>query len=393
MSACTLPPHSTHRIVLRALLWLLLASGAPVAVAHDSGNILFHDVVDSAEGPQLRRINSAGTFTDELTTPPAEYVDHSASWSPGGSSVVFERSYRWHRLDSNYKHHDPTIVITDRLGQRERTLYRGVFPVWSGASTNKIAFGTVPEGATNSECIHIINPDGTGLQRIACVAWEARTLCDEFFTCLSELRKLAWTRDGKYIVALVGSFVTRLSNPSPNDYWAHRLYAVEVATGRLFELRSVVDPHEQNQPISFVVGPNNTVYYDGIDLTGTPSIYRVDLDTNALTRITTGSAPILSPSGSRLAYSQREGTNRYGRVFIANADGTAPKALGTATPGIELVPLDWSPCNRVLVLRKQDDLDHNHYNRSLHLVNAASGVWRTIRENAGAEQGAWWSPQ
>ena len=393
MSAVTFALRSARHVVLRVLIPLLLVAGAPLAVAHDSGNIIFHDVLDGDSGPRLHRVNSAGTFTDELTIPPAEYVDHSASWSPDGWSVVFERSYRWYRLYRDYEHHDPTIVITDRLGQRERTLYRGVFPAWSGASTNKIAFGAVPEGATNSECIHTINPDGTGLQRIACVDWPARALCDEFFTCLSELRKLAWTRDGKYIVALVGTFVTRLSNPSPNDYWAHRLFAVEVATGRLFELRSVVDPHEQNQPISFVVGPDNTVYYDGIDLTGTPSIYRVDLDTNALTRITSGSAPMLSPSGSRLAYSQRDGNNRYGRVFIANADGTAPRPLGTATPGVELVPLDWSPCNRVLVLRRQDGLDHNHYQRSLHLVNAASGVWRTIRQNAGAEQGAWYSPQ
>lgn len=384
MTTSTLPQRSARRIVVRVLVPLLLAVGAPLATAHDSANIIFYE---GDIGPRLHRVNSAGTFTDELSFPPSEYVDHSASWSPGGSFVVFERSNSWFRVDGDYKHRDPTVVITDRLGQRERTLYRGVFPAWSGAPTNKIAFGTVPEGATNSECIHTINPDGTGLQRIVCVAWPARTLCDEFFTCLSELRKLAWSRDGKYIIALVGSFVTRLSDPSPNDYWAHRLYAVEVATGRLFELRSTVDPHEQHQPLSFVVGPNNMVYYDAIDWDGTPTIFRVDLDTNAVTRIASGSAPILSPSGSRLAYSQRDGDNRYSRVVISNADGSAPRPLGTAMPGVELVPLDWSPCNRVLVLRKQD-----HYNHSLHLVNAASGAWRTIRQNAGAEQGAWYTP-
>ena len=388
MSAFTLPLPSARRVALRALACLLLVAGAPLAMAHDSGNILYYD---GDIGPRLHRTNSAGTFTDELTFPPGEYVDHSASWSPGGSSVVFERSFRWFRVDGNYEHQDPTVIVTDRLGQRERALIKGVLPVWSGAATNKIAFGSVPEGATNSECIHTINPDGTGLQRIACVNYPARTLCDEFFTCLSELRKLAWTRDGKYIVALVGTFVTRLSNPSPNDYWAHRLYAVEVATSRLFEVRSVVDPHEQHAPLSFVVGPDNTVYYDAIDWSGgvsTPTIYKVDLATNALTRIIAGSAPILSPSGSRLAYTQRDGDNRYSRLFIANADGTAPRQVGAATPGVELVPLDWSPCNRVLVLRKQD-----YYNHSLHLVNAASGVWRPIRQNAGAEQGAWFTPQ
>ncbi|RPE81936.1 PD40 domain-containing protein [Vulcaniibacterium tengchongense] len=381
-------PRRAGFLVSKLLIGLSIAlAGVQSAAAGDGGDILFYE---GSEGPALFRSNTTGTFTDALTQPPAEYTDHSASWSPTGLSVAFERSFHWYRQEPepgsemyHYRHRDPTIIITDRQGQRERPLIKGVLPAWSGWSPNKIAFGMLraPDD-TKSECIHVINADGTGLQRIGCVGAIADHHCTEFYTCFPELRKLAWTRTGKYIVAHVATLGKRLFSPVPDEYWVYTLFAAEVATGRLVELPSPFLVSDMSNPISFSVGAGDTVYYDAMEWSG-PAIYRMHLPTNTLTRVMDGSAPLVSPDGKKIAFTQRDGSNRYSRLFVANADGSGAVHLAGPTAGVQVVPLDWSADGSHILLQRRQG-----YNHSLHLVTT-TGQWRTVRRNAGAETGAW----
>jgi Tol biopolymer transport system component len=380
--------------VLRLLLGLVVAlAGAQSAIAHDSGNILFYWTEGWGGTPGLFRTNTSDTFSDELTQPPDGYVDEFPSWSPTGLSVVFERRAGSRDLQNEVVHQDPTIMVVDRLGRRERPLAKGALPIWSGWSPNKIAFVTegpeYPSRGKRYQCLNIVNHDGTGLRRLSCV--EDDPSCTEFDTCFPEYTKLAWSPDGKYIVGHMKTLVAR-SGPGPAPWWFYQIYATEVATGRVFQVR--IPNWEQDEPMTFSMGSGTTLYLGTVSyLSGqpTPSIYKLNFLTGGFTRITDGSMPLVSPDFRKIAYTLPSGGNRYARLYIANVDGSGATPVAGPSSGVTVFPLDWSrDSSHVLLQRTQYASSGPSYPmlRSLHLVTT-TGVWRTARWGGGADTDAW----
>lgn len=356
--------------------------GAAPALAADNGNIIFY----RAAG--LLRTNTTGTFTATLTNPPPGYTDEAASWSRNGQHVAFLRRPgardQWQRDVSSF-----VVMLVDRYGQRERSLIRAWSPTWSTPPVNRIAFLT---GTRDSSCISVINPDGTGLQRLGCirdVIGPGYYLCQEFVTCYPEYEQLAWSRDGRYIISRV---ITELSSPT-SLRWTYSLWRMDVSTGQQVQIPGTPD-NEAEMAIS--VGPGTSLYYDTPTeynpTTGvTSSIYKVDFLSGSPVRITDGFAPMVSPDGRKLAFTRPttvpiSGTNRYSRLYVANADGTAQRRLTNPLANVQFIPLDWSAdSGRILLQRLAPDRS------SLHLVST-TGTWVTVRSNGHAEAGSWYQP-
>jgi Tol biopolymer transport system component len=384
--------RTRRSLLLRFLMGLIaIVASAQSAVAHDSGNIIFYWTEGWGGSPGLLRTNTTGTFTDELTQPPPGYVDESASWSPTGLSVAFGRRAGSRDTQNEPVYEDPTIIVVDRLGRRERPLAKGILPIWSGWSPNKIAFATEgsehPLRGRRYQCLDIINHDGTGLQRLSCVNNDP--LCTEFDTCFPEYTKLAWSQDGKYIVGHMKVLVAR-SGPGPAPWWFYQIHATEVATGRVFEVR--IPNGEQDYPMTFSMGPGTTLYLGTVSYqTGQPTVYKLNFLTGAFTRITDGSTPLVSPDFKKIAYTLPSGGNRYARLYIANVDGSGATPVAGPSPNVSVFPLDWSrDSSHVLLQRIQYFNNPPLYPmiRSLNLVTT-TGAWRTVRWGGGADAGAW----
>lgn len=376
----SLPLSAAGRAAALCLLWSL-AFVCFAANAQDSGNIVYHDAASSS----LKRTNTLGSFSQSLTHPPAGYTDESASWSPTGRSVVFER--RQGARDETYDGQDRQIVVVDRLGRRERVIATGFAPVWSGWSPNRIAFVGWPYmNIPELQCVYTIHHDGTGLQLLSCVEQLGPTMpwCTTgVHTCYQKYRKLAWSRDGRYVIAHVATFVINHADPT-DQFWMYTLWRTRVsdrAQARVPNSPDAIDP------IDFSMAAGNTLYYGtleqpeaGVDI---PVIHRVNFITGAGARVAEGSLPIVSPDATGLAFTAPQGANRHGRLYYANADGSGARLLAGPTTTARVAPLDWSrDGSHILLQRSEAELN------SLHLVTL-TGAWRTVRRNAVAEAGAW----
>jgi Tol biopolymer transport system component len=377
--------HIVTKVQLLVVTLVALAvSGLAIAdaVAQDAGNIVYHDPGAS----ELKRTNTLGSFSQTLTHPPAGYTDQSASWSPTGRSVVFER--RLGSRNTAYDGQDRQIVVVDRLGQRERVIATGFAPVWSGWSPNKIAFVSWPYmNIPEFQCIYVINHDGTGLQPLSCAESLSDTMpwcLTGIYTCYQKYQQLAWSHDGRYVIAHVGSYAVNYNQPS-DTFWRYLLTRTRTSDRAQARVPNTPDALE---PIAISMANGVTLYYGTMDSSGsgpaTPAIYRVNFLTGVQSRVVSGSRPVVSSDFSKFAFTGADGSNRYARLFYANADGSGALPLAGPTSGVTVAPLDWSrDSSHVLLQRTQGGQD------SLHLVTLMA-KWRTVRKNSSAEVDAWY---
>lgn len=365
-------PVAWRRGLAAALLLLAAAS----ASAHDAGNIIYHEAGASA----LRRTNTVGTFSAVLTHPPAGYTDESASWSPTGRSVVFER--RAGSRDEAYDGQDRQIVVVDRLGRRERVIATGFRPAWSGWSPNRIAFVGWPfMDIPELQCLYTINADGTDLQRLSCVEALGPTMpwCTEFYTCYHQYQDLAWSRDGRHVIAHVGTLVVNYQNPS-DRFWMYTMWRTRTTTR---EQSRVPGSPDAIAPIAFSMSASPTLYYGQSDR---PAIFQLNYLTGAKVQVAEGFLPSASPDATKFAFVRSKGADLHARLYVANADGSAQTPLAGPTAGVSVAPLDWSgDSSHILLQRSQPG------RQSLHRVTT-TGQWGTVRWNGLAEPGAWYTP-
>jgi dipeptidyl aminopeptidase/acylaminoacyl peptidase len=197
-----------------------------------------------------------------------------------------------------------------------------VVGVVGGSATASTSSSTAFPGANgliafNSEgAVYVVNPDGTGLRRLA------QTNSSDYTTGVS------WSADGR----LLAFSAYRGSDPD--------IYIVQANGKRLHQVtfsRGIdIDPSwsPDGKHIAFETNRNGNV-----------DIYSIDSTGRNAKRLTTGAEneqdPAWSPDGTRIAYTVEATDGSTREVWVMNADGTNQTQL-TSTPNFSENP-NWSP--------------------------------------------------
>jgi Tol biopolymer transport system component len=241
--------------------------------------------VMNGDGTGLRRLTHNGTF------------DLGAVWSPDGKTVAFYGA----DVDVDLPH----VFLIDAEGgeQTPLTEMRSRWPSWS--ASGKIAFDN---GGPTSGDIFVINPDGSGLERVT-NSPAARNIRPDWSP---DGQKIAFTsrRDGNdeiYVMNADGSDPTRLTNNTFSD----------------------------NAP---AWSPNGKKIVFQSNRDGNDEIYTMNADGTDQTRLTNYAGrdrdADWSPNGRTIAF-ERDAepiANLTVQVFVMNADGTDPTQLTGLQP-------------------------------------------------------------
>jgi Tol biopolymer transport system component len=241
--------------------------------------------VMNGDGAGLRQLTKNGTF------------DLGAVWSPDGKTVAFHGS----NVDVEPPEVEvPHVFLIDAGGSDQRLLteMRGRFPSWS--ESGKIAFDN---GGPSSGDIFVINPDGSGLERLT-NSPAARNIRPDWSP---NGQKIAFTsrRDGNdeiYVINADGSEVTRLTSNTFSDNapaWS--------PDGKQIVFQSNRDGNDESY----------TMNADGTDQTRLTNYPGRDRDAD------------WAPNGRTIAF-ERDAepiANLTVQVFVMNADGTDLRQL------------------------------------------------------------------
>jgi len=123
-----------------------------------------------------------------------------------------------------------------------------------------------------------------------------------------------------------------------------------------------VEPALEMDGQSYIHNVSEDVLLVGSNRDGQLNSYRHDLSTGETTKLTDYDRAVwqtlLSPDGSQIAYSTNETDDFDNRdVYVANADGSAPRKLEIGDVGGESAPVEWGPeGRRLLVADNSEDM-------------------------------------
>lgn len=349
-----------HKLAGSICALLLTALGASTAAAQTStASILVTRPIyrfDGAHGSQLYRVQPSGQGLTTLV--PVTYgVDiYNPSWSPGGSSVVFEAAAH--------------LYVVNRQGGSPRQLTTGdglqEHPSWGPKGV--IAFVT---RKGHGDCLATVRGDGTDQHIVFCpvgVPGESWSI---------GVNVLRWTASGN------GVLLTAEANEGglEPEKWYSEIYRVNVSTGAAVKLTSqVFDGGERD----LVISPDGVhgVYSGG-------PMQAIDLTTNTLTPLSTdGLHQVYSPDGAKIAFLRYESDIETWRIYIMRADGSNVRRAPAQTTNADVYNnsiSDWSADGTRLLFNQ---VGNNQWVRMIDLRNKTS---RNVT-NGVADEGAWFHP-
>ena len=359
-----------HKLAGSICALLLTALGASTAAAQTStASILVTRPIyrfDGAHGSQLYRVQPSGQGLTTLV--PVTYgVDiANPSWSPGGSSVVFEMGAR----ETNDRYSGAHLYVVNRQGGSPRQLTTGdglqVSPWWGPKGV--IAFVT-QKG--HGQCLATVRGDGTGQHIVFCpvgVPGESWSIW---------VHVLRWTASGNGVLLEAEANEGGLEP----EKWYSEIYRVNVSTGAAVKLTShVFDGGERDLAIS----PDRVhgVY------SGAP-MQAIDLTTDTLTPLPTdGLHQVYSPDGAKIAFLKYESDIQTWRIYIMRADGSNVHRAPAQTTRSDVYNdsiSDWSADGSRLLFNQ---VGNNQWVRMIDLRNKTS---RNVT-NGVADERAWFHP-
>lgn len=357
---------------LPILALLALALAAPVVAAQDAStaSILFTrnkiHPEDSTRSSSLYRVNPSGGRGVPLT-PWTLGVDYrSGSWSPNGSSVVYEQV---HQLTPDHTQ----LFVVDRQGSGAHRItsgpYRHQQPSWGPGST--IAFVT---DMGDQQCLSVVKASGKGQRDLFCPIIYTRPSTPPVMSTPQ------WTADGKSLLIEIGAYARCCLEP----YWVSRVYRVDAATGTAVRITR----QEFDDRASMTLSPDGThgVYAYNYSL---GSMILVDYANDTRTLLPAGFVPRYSRDGSRIAFVRHAAASTdfwNGTVYVMNADGSdAHPAVGDPDPDAAYSIGDWSRDGSRILLDKVDD------QHLMQIVDLATGAATTVSKGT-AGKGAWFDP-
>jgi len=342
---------------------------APVASAQTHASILFtrtnHRAVDNSSDTILYRVKLSGDNVVQLT-PMTFHVDYGAGrWSPGGSSIVYEREEQspgtdWQLFVVNRQGGSP-LQITTGPGKHTRA-------AWGPNAT--IAYIT---NDTGKNCLGAVRADGTRQRIVFC---PSREPYHRGYNLMSTPR---WTPRGKSVFVEVGDY-----GPGLDPQWFSRIFRVNVTTGAVKKLTEQVwgDPDGGGsgdiQEVSISPDGTHALYSD---LEGDSAPMRlIDLTNGTQTELPPGTMARYSKDGRKIAFVRDD------HVWVMRADGAnVREAMADPGPNAKYRFADWSRDGKHILVDKIAN------DRFLQIVYLPTGSARTVTKGT-AEDGAWFQP-
>jgi len=309
----------------------------------------------------------------QLTTPAERTFDMSATWSPDGSTLVFDRGTTRPRTDAR---HVIETMTTDPAA-RPKALLHGIgdFSNPSWGPGDRIAF--IQKGATRgAQCVSLADAQGRVRRMLFCPAAPI------------ELMQPTWSVDGQRLFVAAGYPEGRLE-----PVWHALAYRIDVATGAATLLSDIV----MDAPLELAFSPDGTrgIYSDIVanDMT------LVDFRNGATTELPRGHAPKWSPDGRRIAYTGEvyevgAEFRYYEPLYVINADGTRVRRItDSRVDNHAYTAAQWSKDNVHVLLNRRtfDDVSLTFPRFGLRIVDVDTRALLSLPAGY-AEAGGWYEP-
>ena len=296
---------------------------------------------------------------------------------------------------------------------------------WGPEASNLIAYtNSTSEIAVDPRCIYLMHTDGSARHLLWCAPAQQST--PQGLVPTLAVDSIRWAGNGQSLLAYVAyqpaplEFARRLT-PSANiggsGYDA--LFKVDVLTGQATEIASN-NPDPPSGDISFdgtkVVyqqyGAGSGCDNDNPESTNGISLCVQDLTTGQVTELDPTSqgawggmgaqglsafwyvSLLLSPDGSKLAFSMDNLDQSESDLYIMNTDGTGLRELthrGTSTPAgtwVAWIPVAWST-DGTRILANRGTLSSSGYDgrrpSTIHILNLSTGKNRYITDGYAAD--------
>jgi len=343
------------------IAFLLAVAAAPPAFAA-TASVLFSRATywpdDTTRTATIYRVRPATGAVVQLTPRTDNIYYSGGSWSPNGTTIVYEKLKRATSDRSQ-------LFTVDRNGGSVHRITSGVgqkqFATWGPGA--RIAYVRV---LGDQSCLSTIRGDGTRNRTLWCTT--------------HEMDPPQWSADGSNLFVHVDYFGSGLQPP-----WYSRAYRISARTGAatLLTAQSLDDARY------FTFSPDGThgIYFDLTGGTNTPMM-QVDFATDTMTPLGQGYLPRYSKDGSHIAFSREDFGGApdfpiYSSLYVMNADGSGvTEVTHEHVDGVEYQAADWSD-NGTRVLANR--------NGFMRIIDVATGT-QTFLPRGAAHQGSWYQP-
>lgn len=351
----------------------LTATPAPPTHAHRlDGSILFSraqlDPDTTVSGSSLwLSTPTAGRDARSLTPAAKGTIDGSATWSPHGTLVAFQRGLLGAASGDRYD-----IQLMDRRGGKLHQLTTGAGnfenPVWG--PRNRIAYVST---YADRSCLSLIEYTGRRQRDLFCPPSPTQVM------------RPMWSRDGSSIFIAAGYYAGRIE-----PVWRALAYRVDVATGAA----ELLNDELMDEPRALEFSPDGTrgLYSDAYagDLT------LVEFATGSRTVLGRGYAPRWSKDGRRIAFTGEvfeEGPDFrfYEPLYVMDADGgNVRRVTRSRVDNHAYTAADWSDDGVHLLVNRRIYLDPalTIPRHALRIINVDSREVTALSEGY-ASPGAW----
>lgn len=349
------------RPLAKSLFAFLLAVAAAPPAFSATASVMFGRATywpdDTLRTATIYRVPPAGGAVVQLTPRVDDIYYLGGSWSPNGTTIVYEKLKRATSDRSQ-------LFTIDRNGGSVHRITSGVgrkqYATWGPGA--RIAYVSM---LGDQSCLSTIRGDGTRNRTLWCTT--------------HEMDPPQWSADGTNLFVQVDWYGSGLEPP-----FYSRAYRVDASTGT----RTLLTAQTLDEGRYFTFSPDGTegIYFDLTD-SSTPMM-RVDFATDTMTSLGDGYLPRYSKDGTHIAFSRQDLGSApdyplYSSLYVMNADGSGVTEITHEhVDGVEYEAADWSD-NGARVLANR--------NGYLRIIDVATGT-QTFLPRGGAGQGSWYQP-
>lgn len=313
-------------------------------------------------------ITSPMTDARALTPDADREENSSASWSPRGTRLAFQRTH-----DTSDPEGRSAIftVGQDGSGLQRATTGAGNFltPAWGPANT--IAFVS---RVRDHDCLSVVDADSRRQRELFCAPAPA------------EIARPVWSADGRSILIHAGYYTGSLE-----PLWRSLVYRINAGTGAPLLMGDRV--LDEPRFLEFSPDGRRGIYSDVY----TAEMFVLDFASGEMTSIGNGYAPRWSPDGRRIAFTREyfdysgPEFRYYEPLYVMDADGTNERQVTLSRiANHAYTAVDWSVDGRHLLVNRRVYLDPSLTiaRFSLRMVDIAA---RTVTKltDGQADPGGW----
>lgn len=345
--------------ILSLLVALAASSVAPAGMAQGASTaaILLSRSYSASDGSTysaLYRVSPSGQNLVPLTSAQPGIDNEPGSWSPSGSSLVYE----------HFRSTSPAVSqlsVVDRQGSSARRITSGQYKHQQASWGPGGVIAYVADRGNHHFCLAVVHADGQGQRDL---------FCPNIFDRPTEPMTLStpkWTPSGKAVVFEAAAYEDNLDE----SYWISHVYRVNVTTGAVTELTQ----QQLIEQTALEVAPDATHGIYAFVYAARPMAL-VDFASGTQTTLGFGRSPRYSHDGGRIAFTQP------GQVYVMNADGSNPHpVLANPDPSATYTVADWSWDGTRLLVTK------TAAKSVLQTVDLATGNASYVTGGAAADRG------